>query len=167
MTMAVPDHPAPEDVERRAFVRKIQGLATELNLLGHDFAAAQGLHTTDVQALLCIMNAAVDQPGVPANPGWLRRELGVTSGAVTAVLDRLERAGHIRRTRDGADRRQVQIHYNPGAGTLAAAWFRPVGASTDAVRAEFSEDELCTVARFLERMSSSLHDLRQTRRSGS
>ncbi|MHA6757535.1 MarR family winged helix-turn-helix transcriptional regulator [Streptacidiphilus sp. PAMC 29251] len=154
------------DVERHAFVRQLQGLSTEFNLLGHDFAAAQGLHTTDVQALLCVMNAALDQPGTPVNPGWLRQELGITSGAVSAVLDRLERAGHLRRTRDGSDRRQVQIHYNPGAGALAAAWFRPVGESTDAVRAEFSADELRTVSRFLERMTESLNELRQGRRSG-
>ena len=153
---------------RRELGRLLQGLASEMNLLGHDFAAAQGLHATDVQALLAIMRGA-GGPGTQApamTPGRLREELGVTSGAVTAVLDRLERAGHVHRTRDSADRRQVHVHYNTGASRIAAAWFTPVAERTDVVRADFTPAELGVVARFLGRMTEELAALRQERRGG-
>ncbi|WP_405010216.1 MarR family winged helix-turn-helix transcriptional regulator [Kitasatospora sp. NBC_01539] len=158
-----PDSPGAPD--SRAFGRLLQGLASEMNLLGHGFAAAHGLHATDVQALLAILRGSTGVTG-PATPGRLREELALTSGAVTAVLDRLERAGHIRRSRDGADRRQVRLHYNPGASRMAAEWFGPVAACTDAVAAEFDADELRTVARFLDRMTTGLEELRHTRREG-
>ncbi|MFD8596329.1 MarR family winged helix-turn-helix transcriptional regulator [Kitasatospora sp. NPDC059646] len=145
----------------REFGRLLQGLASEMNLLGHDFAAAQGLHATDVQALLAVLRAA-DPPGV--TPGRLRAELGLTSGAVTAVLDRLERAGHVHRTRDAADRRQVHVHYHPDAARLAFDWFTPVAHCTDRVRSEFRAEEVATVVRFLTRMTEELEQLRHERR---
>ncbi|MER7706683.1 MarR family winged helix-turn-helix transcriptional regulator [Kitasatospora sp. NPDC097605] len=144
--------------------RLLQDLASEMNLLGHGFAAAGGLHTTDVQALLAIMragDATTASPGI--TPGRLGEELNLSSGAVTAVLDRLERAGHIRRTRDAADRRLVLVHYLPGAGRMAAEWFAPVARRTETVRAEFTPAELAAVARFLTRMTGELEDLRHSR----
>ncbi|WP_354643698.1 MarR family winged helix-turn-helix transcriptional regulator [Kitasatospora camelliae] len=160
--------PSPRPPDNRAFGRLLQGLASEMNLLGHDFAASQGLHATDVQALLAVLRAAPggEEAGEGITPGRLREELALTSGAVTAVLDRLERAGHVRRTRDAADRRQVQVHYEPGAARIAAEWFGPVAARTDRVRSEFSTEELSTVVRFLTRMTDELEDLRRTRREG-
>ncbi|MFD9128772.1 MarR family winged helix-turn-helix transcriptional regulator [Kitasatospora sp. NPDC059571] len=152
-------------IDRRAFGRLLQALASEMNLLGHDFAAAQGLHTTDVNALLAIMRASEPGSAGPMTPGRLRDELALTSGAVTAVLDRLERAGHVHRSRDGADRRQVQVHYDQQAGSLAARWFTPVAEATDTVRAEFDEAELHTVARFLARMTEELATERDRRRA--
>ncbi|MEW1908254.1 MarR family winged helix-turn-helix transcriptional regulator [Kitasatospora sp. NPDC085895] len=159
-----PTAEAPRPPDSRAFGNLLQGLASEMNLLGHDFAAAQGLHATDVQALLAIMRGSTGVTPGPVTPSRLREELALTSGAVTAVLDRLERAGHIHRSRDAADRRQVQVHYNPGASRMAAAWFAPVAACTDEVAAGFSPDELRTVARFLGRMTTGLEELRRARR---
>ncbi|MEU5382251.1 MarR family winged helix-turn-helix transcriptional regulator [Kitasatospora cineracea] len=149
-------------VEQREFGRLLQGLASEMNLLGHDFAAASGLHATDVQALLAVLRAA-DPPGI--TPGGLRTELGLTSGAVTAVLDRLERAGHVHRTKDEADRRQVHVHYHSDAARIAGEWFAPVAECTDRVRAEFAPEQVDTVVRFLTRMTAELAELRQVRRA--
>ncbi|WTT39677.1 MarR family winged helix-turn-helix transcriptional regulator [Kitasatospora sp. NBC_00085] len=155
----------PVAADAPALGRLLQDLASELHLLGHGFAAASGLHATDVQALLAVMRAAPGQDGGPGGitPGRLREELALTSGAVTAVLDRLERAGHIRRTRDAADRRQVLVHYLPGAGLMAAEWFAPVARRTEVVRGEFTAAELAAVARFLGRLTGELEELRYTR----
>lgn len=92
----------------------------EINRLVHSFAHTQGLHATDVQALGAILDA--DEP---LTPGRLRDHLGLSSGAVTACLDRLERAGHIRRSRDSADRRVVHLHYEPTARAAARSFFMP------------------------------------------
>ncbi|MFF7588207.1 MarR family winged helix-turn-helix transcriptional regulator [Kitasatospora purpeofusca] len=149
-----------------ALGRLLQDLASEMHLLGHGFAGASGLHTTDVQALLAIMRAAPEPGGSGSGgitPGRLGEELGLSSGAVTAVLDRLERAGHIRRGRDAADRRLVLVHYLPGAGRMAAEWFAPVARRTETVRAEFTPAEIAAVARFLGRITGELADLRRDR----
>ncbi len=79
------------------------------------------------------------------------------------MLDRLERAGHIRRGRDAADRRLVLVHYLPGAGRMAAEWFAPVARRTETVRAEFTPAEIAAVARFLGRITGELADLRRER----
>ncbi|MET9403226.1 MarR family winged helix-turn-helix transcriptional regulator [Kitasatospora sp. NPDC002965] len=162
------DHPSAGDRSSPgtpALGRLLQDLASEMNLLGHGFAAASGLHTTDVQALLAVMRAAPGPGGDPGGitPGRLGEELGLSSGAVTAVLDRLERAGHVRRTRDAADRRLVVVHYLPGAGRMAAEWFAPVARRTEEVRGEFTPDELAAVARFLGRITGELEELRHSR----
>ncbi|WP_231873151.1 MULTISPECIES: MarR family transcriptional regulator [Kitasatospora] len=149
-------------MEQREFGRLLQGLASEMNQLGHDFAAASGLHATDVQALLAVLRAP-DPPGL--TPGGLRAQLGLTSGAVTAVLDRLERAGHVHRTRDEHDRRQVHVHYHPDAARIAGEWFAPVADRTDRVRAEFTPEQVATVVRFLTRMTEELAGLREHRRA--
>ncbi|MEV0534880.1 MarR family winged helix-turn-helix transcriptional regulator [Kitasatospora sp. NPDC050463] len=158
-----PAAPAPSDTP--ALGRLLQDLASEMNLLGHGFAAVGGLHATDVQAPLAVMRAAPDRTGGQGGitPGRLGEELALTSGAVTAVLDRLERAGHVRRTRDAADRRQVLVRYLPGAGRMVAEWFAPVARRTEVVRGEFTPAELAAVARFLGRMTGELADLRRSR----
>jgi hypothetical protein len=47
-------------------------------------------------------------------PGRLGEELNLTSPSVTALLDRLERHGHLRRVRDQRDRRRVTLEIEPG-----------------------------------------------------
>ena len=90
----------------------------------HPFAALHGLNATDLQALIAVMDAEL--AGDPITPGRLGEQLNLSSGSVTALIDRLERAGHIRRDRDTADRRKVFLHYadpgrRPGEGVLPAA----------------------------------------------
>lgn len=71
-------------------------------------------------------------------------------------MDRLERAGHIRRVRESADRRVVHLHYAPDARSAARSYFRPLAAATEAARARFSEAELAVVLRFLTAMNEEL-----------
>ncbi|WP_233221040.1 MarR family winged helix-turn-helix transcriptional regulator [Streptomyces carminius] len=124
----------------------------EFSRTAHDFARSQGLHPTDVQALVEILDA----DDGPVTPGMLRERLQLTSGAVTACLDRLERAGHIRRTRDSADRRTVHLHYASRGREVAREYFRPLAQATDAVRRRFSDAELRVVVRFLAAMNDEL-----------
>ncbi|MGW2228211.1 MarR family winged helix-turn-helix transcriptional regulator [Streptomyces formicae] len=138
-----------------SFAVQLRRLNGELNRVVHGFAAGQGLHATDVQALAAILDA--DEP---LTPGRLREHLGLTSGAVTACLDRLERAGHVHRSRESADRRVVHLHYPPAAKAAARAFFRPLAAATESTRAQFSEAELAVVLRFLTTLSQELTELR-------
>ncbi|MEU8679172.1 MarR family winged helix-turn-helix transcriptional regulator [Streptomyces sp. NPDC048560] len=142
--------------ELRAFAMQLRHMNGEINRLAHAFAAEQGLHATDIQALGAILDSET-----PLTPGGLRRHLGLTSGAVTACLDRLERAGHIRRARESADRRVVHLHYLPEARSAARSSFMPLAAATARAQERFSGDELTTVLRFLATLNEELDQLRR------
>ncbi len=118
------------------------------------FAESHAMHPTDMQALVIILNSERD--GRPATPKLLRTQLGLTSGAVTGVVDRLERSGHVRREVDPDDRRVIRLRYHPSGLALAGQFFGPLAARTDAILDEHSTDELALVESFLARMSDAL-----------
>jgi DNA-binding MarR family transcriptional regulator len=138
-----------------AFAVRLRRMNGEINRLVQGFAGDHGLHATDIQALAAIMDAEE-----PMTPGGLRRHLGLTSGAVTACVDRLERAGHIRRVRESADRRVVHLRYEPDARAAARSYFRPLAGATEAARSRFGEQELAVVVRFLEALNEELAAVR-------
>lgn len=146
------------DAVRTEIVALMRDLGTGLERVGHAFAARHGLHSTDLQALVTVLNAEVR--GAPVTAGDLAAHLGVTSGAVTGVVDRLERSGHLRRRRDDRDRRRVYLHHADEGRALAAAFFGPLGTLSDAVMDEFDDAELAAVRRFLARMTAILADYR-------
>ena len=74
--------------------------------------------------------------------GELAAQTGLTTGAVTGVLDRLERAGHLARTRDEADRRRVLVQTTPAFDAWAAEVYGPLGEKGFQVLEPFSDDEL-------------------------
>ncbi|GGX59431.1 MarR family winged helix-turn-helix transcriptional regulator [Streptomyces fructofermentans] len=145
--------PPPSDLQ--AFAVQLRRMNGEINRLVHGFAGEHGLHATDVQALAAILDA--DEP---LTPGRLREHLGLTSGAVTACLDRLERAGHVRRVRESADRRVVHLYYVPDAKSAARSHFRPLAEATARVRSHFADEDLAVVLRFLTAMNEELSTVR-------
>jgi DNA-binding MarR family transcriptional regulator len=148
-----PTHPA-EPPDLHAFAVLLRRTNAEFHRMTHAFAQAQGLAHTDVQALAAILDG--DGQGGPMTPGRLRARLDLTSGAVSACLGRLERAGHIVRTRDERDGRVVHLHYAEEGRRVARAAFRPLAESTAAALAEFTDDELAVVARFLHTLNTEL-----------
>ncbi|MGY6022826.1 MarR family winged helix-turn-helix transcriptional regulator [Streptomyces spinosirectus] len=149
------DQVSPERADLHSLAVQLRRMNGEINRLVHGFAGDQGLHTTDVQALAAILDA-----GEPMTPKRLREHLGLTSGAVTACVDRLERAGHIRRVRENADRRVVHLYYAADARAAARAYFRPLAKAADAACTQFTEEELAVVLRFLAAMNGELAPLR-------
>jgi DNA-binding MarR family transcriptional regulator len=107
-------------------------------------AEALGVNLTDLHALNIIENRG----GVTA--GALAAEAGLTTGAVTGVLDRLERAGYARRVRDPTDRRRVKIEATDHFYARADEIWRPVAADwqTELSR-RFSADQLDVITEFL------------------
>jgi DNA-binding MarR family transcriptional regulator len=67
-------------------------------------ARAGGLNASDLQAVGLLMSEG------PATPGELAERIGLSAGgSITALVDRLERAGYVIRTRDETDRRRVLV----------------------------------------------------------
>ena len=122
-----------------------------------EFAQARGLHPTDVLALVAVLDG--DTEGTPVTPGALRTRLHLTSGAVTACIDRLERTGRIRRARDADDGRVVRLHHTAAGRAVAGEFLRPLADRTGAACQGLTPRELTVVARFLTRMSEELAQL--------
>jgi DNA-binding MarR family transcriptional regulator len=132
-------------------IHLLRGLTIELELFGARFAAEHRLHPTDVRALVELLDAG--RAGITATPGWLGGRLGMNSAAVTALIDRLERLGHVRRERDDRDRRRVLLVVTPEAVALGWSFFGPLIDGMVAAMRSFDEAELATVRRFLTGMS--------------
>jgi DNA-binding MarR family transcriptional regulator len=128
-------------------VHLLRAVTVEFELLGAEFAARNGLHPTDVRALIHLLDAA--RAGTRATPGWLGGQLRLNSAGTTALVDRLERLGLVRRSRDTADRRRVLLEVEEQATELGWAFFGPVIGEVVAVAEGFEAGELETVRRFL------------------
>ncbi|NJP32407.1 MarR family winged helix-turn-helix transcriptional regulator [Micromonospora thermarum] len=139
--------------------------AVDAQHVGHAFAGLHGLGATDLQALIAVMDAELH--GDPITPGRLGEQLNLSSGSVTALIDRLERGGHIRRDRNATDRRKVLLHYADQGAAVAMEFFQPLGRRTDAVMADFTDDELETVHRFMTAMSATVREHRDAVRAES
>jgi DNA-binding MarR family transcriptional regulator len=101
-----------------------------------------GINRTDLRCLNIIENHG------RMNAGRLAELSGLTTAAVTAVLDRLERAGYARRVRDTEDRRQVQVEVTPLLAERATPIWGPLGEEARAVLGRLSADELQSLAGF-------------------
>jgi DNA-binding MarR family transcriptional regulator len=108
-------------------------------------AESLGLSLTDLRCLDLV------EAGGGMTAGQLATASGLTTGAVTAVIDRLERAGFVRRLRDESDRRKVNVevtprHYDEAGkvwGPLMAEWQKTLDS-------RFTAAELKTITEFLE-----------------
>ena len=124
------------------------------------FAKTHKMHPTDLQALVLILNA--ERQGEPATPGTLRQVLNVTSGAVTGTVDRLVRAGHVRRVPDAHDRRQVRLHQDDAGQQLGSEFFGPLGHRVDASMARYDEEQLELIEDFLRTVAVAMAEHRQS-----
>ncbi|GIJ73475.1 MarR family winged helix-turn-helix transcriptional regulator [Virgisporangium ochraceum] len=75
--------------------------------------------------------------------------VGLTSGSATGLVDRLERAGHVRRHRDPHDRRRLILEPTESALAAAAEELRPLDDALRRLADRFTGDERATIERFL------------------
>ena len=85
----------------------------------------------------------------PLGPAELSARLGISSGSGTELVDRLERAGHLERHRDTADRRRVSLHASPAAAQTVVGEIAPLITALDALEADLTEQERAAVTRYL------------------
>ena len=123
-------------------------------VMGNERIARElGLLVTDLQAL----HLLVLRPDV-RTPTRLSQAAGLPTSTITRVLDRLEEAGYLRRTADGADRRRMRIELDSERVDAVVRRYAQYSEHLDSVNAEFSADELDVVARYLERSSGTFAD---------
>ena len=85
----------------------------------------------------------------PLTAGRLAEESGLTTGAVTFILDRLEEAGMVTRRRDTEDRRRVWVEIVPEAQERLQGLHQPVAEEMRQVAQRFKADELAVVRDFM------------------
>ncbi|MGY1805738.1 MarR family winged helix-turn-helix transcriptional regulator [Blastococcus sp. SYSU D00669] len=129
----------------------LRRLTVELDAVGQRFAGLHGLNRTDVRALVAIMDAA--RAGRPMTAGALGAAVDLSSASVTALVDRLERVGHLRRVRDEADRRRVVLEMSPSAMAAGAEFFGGLNRDLTAAMEGYTDEELAVVRRFLGEMT--------------
>ena len=141
---------ADEEV-RTDIIRLIRRLTVEVDAMGDRFAGQHALGRTDVRAIVAIMDAA--RTGSALTAGALGSAVELSSASVTALVDRLERAGHVHRVRDPEDRRRVVLEISDSAMAAGAAFFGGLQRDLVAAMEGYSDDELAVVRRFLAEMT--------------
>src|SRR5262245_42858226 len=110
--------------QSRALVRRIGEEVRQMGALSavisQVVAARFGLNTTDLECLDLIFLRR------QATAGALSAATGLSSGATTALIDRLAAAGYVERLADPADRRRVQVRVKPAAVAPIAAVYAPM-----------------------------------------
>jgi MarR family transcriptional regulator, organic hydroperoxide resistance regulator len=104
------------------------------------FGGWLGLHSTDSEALMEIVYA--EERNAPLSPARLGSRIGLSSGATTSLLNRLEEAGHVIRSRESADRRVVTLRSSPNVHARADEFFAPLAQQLDAAMSRYSPELL-------------------------
>lgn len=132
----------PEDSIRWLVLEHLRHLSESTDTLRARFAQAVGLHPTDLDAVSHLSDGAMPM-------GRLGQRLSLTPGAITAVVDRLERVGHVRRLPSPTDRRQTLVELTPPAQEMVGAFFGALAIRLMAMMDDYSEQELAVIERFL------------------
>ncbi|MCC6501055.1 MAG: MarR family transcriptional regulator [Anaerolineales bacterium] len=113
-----------------------------------------GLNVTDMECMRLLFLKGI------ATPSEIGRHTGLTSGATTAMLDRLERAGLIERRPNPNDRRGTLIAPIADSSQKAASWFESARKAQDELISSYSAEELEIIADVFERFSNLWDDER-------
>ncbi|MEA2973409.1 MAG: hypothetical protein QOG82_1867 [Actinomycetota bacterium] len=120
----------------------------------HNHACAElvGLHPSDWDCL-----DVLDWTG-PISAGRLAEHVGLTSGAITGVIDRLEKAGFVRRAPDPDDRRKVIVHLLRDRDRDLGEAFALLGDAVDDLAGRYDDAELAVIVDFLRGANQALAD---------
>lgn len=106
------------------------------------------MHRTDLSGLAAVMDRG--DAGAPATPGQLSTALQLSAPATSAMLDRLERLGHVTRRPHPTDRRSVVVEMTDHARDVGGAMFARLATHMAPVLARRTDAELALIATFLE-----------------
>lgn len=114
-------------------------------------AAALGVDRTALRAINAMERGTV-------TPGGLGTELGLTSGSVTALLDRLERAGHVERSLSQEDGRRRDADLTPAARATADRVYERLGQSIAAAFKDLDAEGLQALVSGLSMLSTAFNN---------
>jgi DNA-binding MarR family transcriptional regulator len=124
---------------------QVRRMGAQTVLTSQAVAGRFGLHTTDLECLDLIYLRK------RASAGELAEATGLTSGAVTALIDRLERAGYVERITDPSDRRRREVQILPEAIKPIEAVYAPMQARMIELWSSFAARDLEVIIDFISR----------------
>ncbi|MET0412544.1 MAG: MarR family transcriptional regulator [Polyangiaceae bacterium] len=139
----------PADAERQTLLGAIaeegRRMSTRSVLLHAAIADKLGLNPSDHKCA----DVLRDQPG-PITAGRLAELTGLSTGAITGVLDRLERAGFVARDQDPSDRRRVVVRCTPERAPDLGSLFMPLRDGMIAFCKRYTDAELRLILEFMQ-----------------
>ena len=146
---------------RRALVFALLDLGADIDAVGQAAASVIGINQTD---LICLN--ALFRDG-PMSAGSLANAIGLTTGATTTAIDRLERAGYARRRGDPSDRRRVLIEASEEGARQAFALFDGLLDAVARRASAYTDEEVALllglIASFRDIVSGYAAELRERR----
>lgn len=132
---------------KQSIQANLQAFATHSYVLQSQIAGSFGLHPTDVHAL-----HALEQSD-RLTAGQLGQQLGLTSGATTAAIDRLIALGYAVRAPDETDRRRVYISLDQRNTGNLKSQYAAIDHHVSQVLDSYTQDQLNTILNFLNALS--------------
>lgn len=134
------------DLRKRALTA-VAEYGVNLTRFRNAMSERMGFNVTDMECLRLLFLKGI------ATPSELARFTGLTSGATTAMLDRLEKAGLIERRPNPDDRRGTLIAPVKSGAETVASWFESARKAQDELISSYSEKELETISDAFERFT--------------
>lgn len=125
-------------------VKCIKELTRETLLFQSHAAMRIGLNPTDGECLDFLMEKK------STTAGELARLTGLTTGAITSVIDRLEKSGFVKREKDALDRRKVIVRYLPGKEKEAAIVYGELAKDVIKLLGNYNKEELELLGEFTQ-----------------
>lgn len=143
----------PEPPPHRPAATAAQALAAMDDLIATSMVGQQemaqrlGLNVTDLTCFAYVIQAGENL----LTAGDLATRVHVTTGAVTGILNRLERAGYVTRRADPQDRRRVRVAAVPSAVARVHALYEPYYARLNTLFADYSPTEIAVLTDWFTR----------------
>jgi DNA-binding MarR family transcriptional regulator len=132
----------------RTLDREMRRISAQSVMFSQAVAERLGLNPTDLECL-----GIIGETGA-LTAGQLAELTGLTTGAITGVIDRLERAGYVRRQQDPDDRRRVIVEPVPGvADEKITPLFESITKATTRLISRYTDNELALITEFATRMN--------------
>lgn len=141
------------DLKKRA-LKAVAEYGVHLTLFRNAVSEWAGLNVTDMECMRLLFLKGT------ASPSELSKHTGLTSGATTAMLDRLEDAGLIERRPNPNDRRGTLIAAAELSAEKAASWFESARKAQDELISSYSAEELEIISDIFERFTKLWDDER-------
>jgi DNA-binding MarR family transcriptional regulator len=132
-------------------IRELKTSSSRGILFHQTLADWLGLNITDHKCLGFLLEEG------PQTAGRLAELTGLTTGAITGVIDRLEKAGYVKREKDSHDRRRVMIEPIFGSEAKMTSLFASLAQASMEMSAHYSHDELNVILRFVKESSEMMY----------
>ena len=142
-----------KSAKRTELLQEVQDLgrkiATQTVFLHQAIAQGVGLNATDTRCVDLIVSGARGT----VTAGRLSELTGLTTGAITHILDRLEKRGIVERVRDNEDRRRVFVRVREESLEPLQPKYEALATAFLAVAGEYSDSELALICGYMRKMS--------------